>query len=275
MPSRKRVLFVDDEPSIRLTLPPVLEEHGFDVRSASSVAEALVEINSQQFDALLSDLNIGEEGDGFLVVSAMRHIQPSCITVILTGYPAFDSALQAIRQQVDDYLVKPADVETLISCLREKFEKGNGRSSEPKRLATLLSANSAAIIQRVLEAMKRNNEGPAVSLDDQSRLGKLPQILESVVAELESKSGRPSPDRLVAASQHGVLRKQQGYFPSAIVTDFQLLETQMYETIESNLMALAENNLVADLKRMHQALNTLMKRAVAADEEEQNDRMRA
>src|SRR5579864_8375458 len=274
MASRKRVLFVDDEPSIRLTLPPVLEEHGFEVRSASSVAEALVEINSQQFDALLSDLNIGEEGDGFLVVSAMRHIQPSCITVILTGYPAFDSALQAIRQQVDDYLVKPADVETLISCLRDKFEKGNGRASERKRLAALLSENSAAIIQRVLEASKRNNEGPTPRLDDQTRLGKLPQILESVAAELESGGNQPSPDRLVSASQHGIQRKQQGYSASAIITDFEVLETQMYETIESNLMALGDN-VVSDLKRMQQALNTLMKSAVAAHEEARDNRIRA
>jgi ActR/RegA family two-component response regulator len=275
MPSRKRVLFVDDEPSIRLTLPPVLEEHGFEVRSASSVAEALVEINSQQFDALLSDLNIGEEGDGFLVVSAMRHIQPRCITVILTGYPAFDTALQAIRQQVDDYLVKPADVGTLISCLREKFEKGNGRASERKRMAALLCENSPAIIRRVLEAINRNNEGPTLRLDDQARLGKLPQILQSVIAELESGSDQPSPDRLIPASQHGIQRRQQGYFASAIVTDFESLATQMYETIESNLMALGENNLVSDLKRMQQALNTLMKRAVAAHEEERDSRMRA
>jgi ActR/RegA family two-component response regulator len=275
MPSRKRVLFVDDEPSIRLTLPSVLEEHGFEVRSAASVAEALVEINSQQFDALLSDLNIGEEGDGFLVVSAMRHIQPRCITVILTGYPAFDSALQAIRQQVDDYLVKPADVETLISCLREKFEKGNGRASERKRLAAILSGNSAAIIQRVLEAIKQNNGGPTLGLDDQAQLGKLPQILQSVATELENGSDQPSPDRLVPASQHGMQRKQQGYFASAIVTDFELLETQMYETIESNLMALGENNLVSDLKRMQQALNTLMKRAIAAHEVAPDNRMRA
>jgi ActR/RegA family two-component response regulator len=274
MASRKRVLFVDDEPSIRLTLPPVLEEHGFDVRSASSVAEALVEINSQQFDALLSDLNIGEEGDGFLVVSAMRHIQPSCITVILTGYPAFDSALQAIRQQVDDYLVKPADVETLISCLREKFENGNGRASERKRLAALLSENSAAIIQRVLEAIQRNNEDPTLGLDGQARLGKLPQILQSVTAELESGSNQPSADHLVPATQHGMQRKQQGYSASAIVTDFELLETQIYETIETNLMALGDN-LVSDLKRMQQVLNTVMKRAVAAYEEERDNRMRA
>jgi DNA-binding NtrC family response regulator len=122
MSSRNRLLLVDDEPSIRLTLPPVLEGHGFDVTTAASVGDALAEICRSRFDVLLSDLNIGEEGDGFRVVSAMRSAQPGCVNVILTGYPAFESAVQALRNQVDDYLVKPADVETIIEVLREKLE---------------------------------------------------------------------------------------------------------------------------------------------------------
>jgi len=122
MPSRKRILFVDDEPSIRLTLPPVLQEHGFEVKTAASVPEALNEIQRARFDVLLSDLNIAEEGDGFQVVGAMRKVQPKCVTVILTGYPAFESAVQGIRHQVDDYMVKPTDVETLISNLRDKLK---------------------------------------------------------------------------------------------------------------------------------------------------------
>jgi DNA-binding NtrC family response regulator len=56
-----RLLFVDDEASIRMTLPPVLQKAGFDVRVAESVSDALFEINSRQFDVLISDLNIGEE----------------------------------------------------------------------------------------------------------------------------------------------------------------------------------------------------------------------
>lgn len=122
MPTRKRILFVDDEPSIRLTLCAVLQDHGFEVRSAGSVAEALSAITSQHFDVLLSDLNIGEERDGFRVVSAMRRAQPHCVNIILTGYPGFDSAVQAIRHQVDDYLVKPADIEVLITSLQDRFE---------------------------------------------------------------------------------------------------------------------------------------------------------
>ncbi len=122
MPSRKRILFVDDEPSIRLTLPPVLQEHGFEVKTAASVPEALSEIQSGRFDILLSDLNIAEEGDGFQVVGAMRKVQPRCVTVILTGYPAFESAIQGIRHQVDDYMVKPTNVEALIGNLRDKLK---------------------------------------------------------------------------------------------------------------------------------------------------------
>src|SRR5205807_8072222 len=119
MPAGKRILFVDDEASIRLTLPPVLEKEGFEVRVAGSVAEALVETNSYQFDVMHTDLNIGEEGYGLLVVSAMRHLQPNCLNLILTGYPAFETALHAMHNQMHDYRVNPADVQSMIPTMQD------------------------------------------------------------------------------------------------------------------------------------------------------------
>ena len=125
MPRRTRILFVDDEPNIRLTLPPVLEQHGFEVKAAGSVAEAVEQIKASRFDVLISDLNVEESGDGFRVVSAMREKQPHCIALILTGYPGFESAVDALRLRVDDYVVKPVDVETLINSLHERLGKKN------------------------------------------------------------------------------------------------------------------------------------------------------
>lgn len=125
MRRRNRILFVDDEPNIRLTLPPVLEQHGFEVKAAASVAEAVAQIKASPFDVLISDLNIEEGGDGLRVVSAMREKQPHCITLILTGYPGFETAVDALRLRVDDYVVKPVDVEMLISALRKKLGKKN------------------------------------------------------------------------------------------------------------------------------------------------------
>jgi len=84
-----RILFVDDEEAIRITLSAVLSKHGYQVDVAATVGEALSRITSDRFDVLIADLNVGQPGDGFTVVSAMRRTQPDCVTFILTGYPAF------------------------------------------------------------------------------------------------------------------------------------------------------------------------------------------
>ncbi len=100
------MLFVDDEPSIRLTLPPILEEQRFQVRVADSIASALQEVSSQKFDVLLSEINISEPGDGFLVVKAARAANPLCVAILLTGYPDFESAVEGINCDVDGLLGK-------------------------------------------------------------------------------------------------------------------------------------------------------------------------
>ena len=268
MPSRKRVLFVDDEPSIRLTLPPVLEEHGFEVTSAGSVADALLELNSSKFDVLLSDLNIGEEGDGFLVVSAMRHVQPRCLTVILTGYPAFESALEAIRHQVDDYLVKPADVEALIASLREKLSRtnGNGDGAERKRLCALLRQNSPVITNQVLQSLKRDSAFASARVGDEV-VGRIPELLSAITTMLESGTEQPGSDSLRIAAEHGQARRRRGHRAPAIANDFAILENQIYDVVQSNLLGLDASGLILDLRRAQQGLNRLMNEALAAYEE--------
>ena len=119
----KRLLFVDDEPNIRLTLPPLMEQHGFTVKSAATVAEALSLIKCSTFDALICDINIDTESDGFTVVQAMREANPYCVTVMLTGYPGFETAIKAIHTEVDDYVVKPAEIDGLVSTLNHKLAR--------------------------------------------------------------------------------------------------------------------------------------------------------
>jgi DNA-binding NtrC family response regulator len=132
MPNPKRLLFVDDEDGIRATLPLILQGHGFNVESAGSVPDALQKIEHDKFDVLVSDLNIAEPQDGFAVVRAMREVNPGCIAVVLTGYPGFDSAVEGIRLNIDDYFVKPADVDSLVAAIHAKFaERKQAQNSEP------------------------------------------------------------------------------------------------------------------------------------------------
>jgi len=124
----RRLLFGDDEEGIRTTLPAILERRGFEVRVAASVPEAFSEIKTHKFDVLLSDLNIGEDGNGFAVIRAMRQAYPNCVAILLTGYPAFETAVQAIEDEVDGYHVKPADINSLVSTIERKLRSRQSRT---------------------------------------------------------------------------------------------------------------------------------------------------
>jgi two-component system, NtrC family, response regulator HydG len=129
MPLLKRLLFVDDEPSIRVTLPALLRRYGFQVTAVATVAQALNEIQNQEFDLLLCDLNVERENDGFDVVRAMREAYPHSVVVILTGYPALASAIEGIRLSVDGYLVKPSSADELVALLADKLAARNKPSA--------------------------------------------------------------------------------------------------------------------------------------------------
>ena len=134
MTSAKNLLFVDDEDSIRLTLTPILKKHGFEVTAVASVSDARAQIDLTKYDVLVSDLNIDKPGDGFAVIAAMKVRQPRCVNIILTAYPDFDTAQQAIRLSVADYFVKPVDIEALISTIKQKRAPKNRQNLRPAKV---------------------------------------------------------------------------------------------------------------------------------------------
>jgi DNA-binding NtrC family response regulator len=135
MPSGKRLLFVDDERGIRETLSIILRRYGFTVTLAATVEQALGQIRTQEFDLLLCDLNIEHERDGCTVIRAMREVNPHCLNIVLTGYPDEESAEEAVRLGIDDYIAKPTNADMLVALLAEKLaerqrvaEKGKGQN---------------------------------------------------------------------------------------------------------------------------------------------------
>jgi CheY-like chemotaxis protein len=107
-----RVLLVDDDEVICSTLSVALTESGFEVTSAYTVVQALGHITSRQYDVLLSDLHMPGAGDGLTVVSAMRHANPSAVTLLLSAFPRM-AAAQAILLQADEILTGQTGKHTL------------------------------------------------------------------------------------------------------------------------------------------------------------------
>src|SRR5947199_155588 len=102
--------------------------------------KALAAITAHRFDVLLSDINIDRESDGFTVVQAMREANPDAVTILLTGYPAFESAVRSIRVEVDDYFTKPADLDAIVSTIDRKLLARGIQRTIPTKKASQTSA---------------------------------------------------------------------------------------------------------------------------------------
>src|ERR1700677_2459542 len=133
-----KILLVDDDELVRLTLCEVLGQNGFVVTTAANVSEALKHISSGTFEVLLSDLHMPGAGDGLTVVSAMRHANPKAVTILLSSFPHMDAAAQAILLQTDEILVKPMDVNMLVDAIKQRLAVGPTRTRLVETVATIL-----------------------------------------------------------------------------------------------------------------------------------------
>ncbi|HET7441489.1 MAG TPA: response regulator [Terriglobales bacterium] len=258
-----RILFVDDEEAIRLTLPPILEKHGFVCEVTATVPQALAKIGSELFDVLIADLNVGQPGDGFTVVSAMRRTQPNCVNLILTGYPAFETALEAIRQQVDDYIVKPTDISSLIQFVERKLrERKPHQPLAPKRVAAILRESIDEIVALALEKMKANPDLQRIRLTDSQRVDHLPRFIEQMANTLESQA-RPS-DLIDGATEHGRLRRKQKYSAPLLVEDARAVDEAIYQVVQKNLLSVDVSYLIADLGTVNSVLEIQLKESLKA-----------
>jgi DNA-binding response OmpR family regulator len=251
---RPRLLFVDDEGSIRLTLPMILGRHGFDATAVASVADALVQIHSVTYDVLLTDLNIDSEGDGFLVIGAMRRAQPRCKNFILTGFPVLETAIRAIQNQVDDYFTKPTDVAEIVAKIKARL---TGSPVTPVKLSSILMEQESEIIVKILQARKRDPLVRKARISDDRRVDHIPSIFEAVIARLMHGGRALTPKNLQFAARHGRRRKKDGYTPAMLMREFQLIGEAVYDLLGSDITLLGTVELASDLKLLTQSLNTL------------------
>src|ERR1700730_386344 len=94
--TRPKVLLVDDDGNDIFLTRKALEGKGCDVVAAKSVTEALRQIGTQSFDVLITDLHMPEAGDGFAVVTAMRHTQPEALTLVVSAFPEEEKAMASL-----------------------------------------------------------------------------------------------------------------------------------------------------------------------------------
>ena len=135
-----RILVVDDEDNVLITIKAILEMDQHVVDVAQTGAEALEMVNETDYDVVLTDLRLGD-ASGQDVLAGVRKRRPTTVTLMLTGYASLESAIAALRQGAYDYLIKPSDPEELRATIRRAVERRQlGRALE-QRVRELENAN--------------------------------------------------------------------------------------------------------------------------------------
>ncbi len=111
-----RVLFVDDEPSIRQIMAAELPDRGHDVTVCEDGASALKVLAEKSFDCAILDLQMPGLS-GWEVAARMKEIAPDTLAIIHTAHGSMDTAIQALRMRVFDFLPKPCSLFDLDSLL--------------------------------------------------------------------------------------------------------------------------------------------------------------
>ena len=250
-PVLHRVLLVDDDDAVRAMMTATLERKGFDVVAAASVTEALRLITVEPFDVLITDLHMPNPGDGFTVVTAMRHSQPKALTLLVSGYADVQSAMADFLLEADEIIVKTFDASQLADLLRDKLvARKPTLRKEKERVAAILQRCAVSIVEDWLARVKQSRELNHLPLCDEERTGHLPKLIEDLIVRLRqpsSTSKNSDATFSAAAVAHGKLRYQQGYTPAMLVQDSRILQVTLFGTLQNNMGLLDFSLLLPDV----------------------------
>jgi DNA-binding response OmpR family regulator len=246
-----KVLLVDDDDAVRAMMNATLQHKGFEVVAAASVTEALRHIATESFDVLITDLHMPNPGDGFTVITAMRHSQPNALTLLISGYPDVQSAMSAILLEADEIMVKPFAVAKLTELIRERMlNRKPAVPAEKERVGTILRRCIPKVVEDWLVRVKQSKELNHVLLSDDDRTGHLPKLVEDLVVRLSKPNATAKDSDAVfspAAVAHGKLRYQQGYTPAMLVHESRILQVTLFGTLQNNLSFLDFSLLLPDV----------------------------
>jgi FixJ family two-component response regulator len=155
-----RILVVDDERSIRITLKAFLEEEGHQVETAEDALLAIENLNEKPADVVFADI-IMPKLSGVDLLQRIRDISPEALVIMMTGRPTLENATDSLRHGAVDYLQKPvskADVfKSVRNALRIKFIE-----DEKKRLEHENQKYMHNLEQMVAERTQKLTESEAV-----------------------------------------------------------------------------------------------------------------
>ncbi len=122
--SKGKLLIVDDEENIRISLQAILRDEGYQTDAVSSGEACLEKLKRNKYDAIFLDIWLPGK-DGIEILKEIRSRRPRQYVIIISGHGTIETAVQATKLGAFDFIEKPLSLEKLMQVLRHAFKQKN------------------------------------------------------------------------------------------------------------------------------------------------------
>src|SRR5689334_3409799 len=193
-----QILTVDDDAVTCELLCEVFTREGFDATFAKSGEDALVEVERQRPDLLLSDIRMKTRLDRLSLLEIVRREYPAVPVVLMTAFGSIETAVRAVKEGAFDYISKPFNIDELVAIVRRALANGTGKQvasdlDEEDRSSGLIG-RTAAMLEIYKMIARVSDSRAAVLITGESGTGK------ELVARAIHNHGTRSTERFVAVN---------------------------------------------------------------------------
>ncbi len=198
----KRILVVDDEATIRMSLVEALEADGYEVASAETGEEALAQCHGVDFGLLVTDLKLPGIS-GLEVLEALRNQNRSLPVILMTAYGEVDTAVSAMRSGAYDYITKPFKLAEIRKQVRgalratgpdeeksEEIETPRPAATAGRYLRMIKACPGLADVGRILEKVGASRSGVDTPILIQGESGSGKEIVARAIHEVTGSRDR-------------------------------------------------------------------------------------
>lgn len=191
-----KILIVDDEPRILLLMKSLMKANGFEVETAKDGAEALEMVRKGGIEIVVTDLRMTPM-DGMQLFREIRSFNAAIPVILLTAYASVETAIEAMKSGIFDYLTKPFKVDDMLACLRRAEEKlrtnatvTSTSASEPLRYRFENFIASSSAMAEVCETISKVAPTAAtVLINGESGTGK--EVIARTIHKSSTRARKP------------------------------------------------------------------------------------
>jgi two-component system response regulator PilR (NtrC family) len=199
LPANPSLLVVDDEPDLRTLYELTLLREGYDVETAACVEEALAQLATRSYSAVITDMRL-PDGSGLDVLRALEGGARREKAIVITAYGSAENAVEALKAGAYDYLTKPVDLRQFRAVVAAALGRTGAAADVPRSVLPAAASPAPPAAEPLPLALRRLAGDSSAIQQVRALIHKVARSMAPVLVQGESGTGK----ELVARAIHDV-----------------------------------------------------------------------